>query len=637
MNERQRKLISILQSKSSPVTGKKLGKELNITRRTVINDINSINSENREQIILSSEAGYYLNHSNLKKEGNGIPQNRIERTAYLVHVLMLEHPEGVNVFDLSNDLLISYSLLKKEINDFNQQYRDMGVAIVSHSNVLQIEGNERQKRKLMTSMIHRQQGDSMLDIEQLRVYFGAEMIDDILAIFKRHIDKSDVYINDFSKMNLILHVVIAVSRVCNGNTLSDIAEYPALPSTPLKDVAEDIIHEIEMRFHVHLSSGDHFQLLALLESHMHTASTPVWRVNSEYADQLQLRFLKEIMEEVAVKYYLDFSNYEFLVPFSLHVQNMLIRLDKNIRIENPIKETFRNSSPFLYDIAWFIAEEILKRNNIDKEVDDNELTFIVMHLELELQRQQINDSTIKALLYFPHYLGIEKDLATKIQTHFEEQMTIIGTVSSEDDILQNSYDLLITFVKPSSRVSGRIVHISPMLSTTDWGNISDALTQAQHEKLMSHFRNVFPLFFDPKNYLTTEKKDIDKSTAIHMICDRLCSNNYTGTRFELAVQDREKAISTAYLNFAAPHAVSTEVYSETIGVLMAPNGIMWDSKIIRGVFLMAIRPDHLADFQHMYNGLLLLLLETNIVERISSSSDFDTFRKIMLNQAANFH
>ena len=58
-----------------------------------------------------------------------------------------------------------------------------------------------------------------------------------------------------------------------------------------------------------------------------------------------------------------------------------MRLKKNILIDNPIKESFRNSSPFLYDIAIFIIEHIKEELNVKENVSKEEAADLKKKLE----------------------------------------------------------------------------------------------------------------------------------------------------------------------------------------------------------------------------------------------------------------
>lgn len=127
---------------------------------------------------------------------------------------------------------------------------------------------------------------------------------------------------------------------------------------------------------------------------------------------------------------------------------------------------------------------------------------------------------------------------------------------------------------------------------------------------------------------------VTRDAAIHMLCQRLEQTGCVTSGFENGVAERERAISTGYQGFAVPHAVGTYVMQDAVAVLINPRGIKWGDMTAYVVMLMAIRPDGLVSFQHMYNGLLLLLLGTNVAVRLRKVETFVQLRDILLGQPA---
>lgn len=476
----------------------------------------------------------------------------------------------------------------------------------------------------------------MLSIGNLQSYFGDAMIKPILSVINRNAVEAGAYINDFARLNLALHIAIAVSRVRNGNTLPDQSVEHGTISTSIQagPLARSIANEIEETFGVVLNASDYNQILMLVESHVHASGTEP-RQAVDGATRGQLDDLEDIMRQVKERYYLDFTSREFPVPVSLHVANLLVRLKQGIHVDNPIKETFRDSSPFLYDIASYVIGEVLDRNGMpDVVADDNELTFLVMYLALELQRQQQDDGMTRVLLYFPSCLGIETGLAERIRARFSDQAKVVGRISGEDEIEAGTYDVLITFVGLEKPVSGRVVRISPVPTQHDWGRMGDAITQVQQERLVSNFRSDFPLFFDEQNFIYSTDGNVTRDVAIHMLCQLLEQTGCVTPGFEEGVLERERAISTGYKGFAVPHAVGPYVSQDAVAVLVDPKGIKWGNVTACVIMLMAIKPDGLVGFQHMYNGLLLLLLETNVALLLRKVESFVQLRGILLGQPA---
>ena len=94
---------------------------------------------------------------------------------------------------------------------------------------------------------------------------------------------------------------------------------------------------------------------------------------------------------------------------------------------------------------------------------------------------------------------------------------------------------------------------------------------------------------------------------------------------------REAAASTAFFDFAIPHSVCLEATVNTIGVMLAPNGIQWNDRVVYVVFLMAISPDSLTDFQMLYSTLSQLLTDTDVIQKLKNCCDFKSFKEELLD------
>lgn len=124
---------------------------------------------------------------------------------------------------------------------------------------------------------------------------------------------------------------------------------------------------------------------------------------------------------------------------------------------------------------------------------------------------------------------------------------------------------------------------------------------------------------------------MERDTAIDMLCNVLIENQLVTSEYRDNVQKRENAASTAYFDFAIPHSVCLEATINTIGVLIAPGGIQWNNHLVYVVFMMAISPDSLNDFQMLYRILAQILTDTNVIQSIRNSESFEDFKKLILN------
>ena len=145
----------------------------------------------------------------------------------------------------------------------NQSYAYLNVKFVIKNNNVSVSGTEKDKRKLMNHMLTQSQEANLLDIATLKQFFPQDVVDTIQIILDEVYQKTGYYLNDFSKINMLLHVLIMVVRVINGNTIHmDGGQDLKIDETSDGDynLADMLCDELQKRFSIEISPADKLQL-----------------------------------------------------------------------------------------------------------------------------------------------------------------------------------------------------------------------------------------------------------------------------------------------------------------------------------------------------------------------------------------
>ena len=630
-------MIRTISKSPKPVTCKQLASYLNVSTRTVINYINDINNIYPEPVIISTPTGYVIDRtktSGLLDKVNSVPDGYRERSFYICKQLLLGSVKQLDAFDLSDEMYISYSLLKNDLQKMNQSFAYLNVKFIIKNNNVSISGTEKDKRKLMNHMLTQTQEANLLDIATLKQYFPVETVDTIQVVLDEVYQKTGYYLNDFSKINMLLHLLIMVIRILNGNTIHVDGGLDIDTDTESDSdyrLADILCDEIENRFQIELGSADKLQLYFLIKSNSTLLEAKTEETLASYVGNELLIQIKEIVSATEHRFCIRLDSSEFFVRFALHVSCMSVRSLNHIQIINPLKTSLRSSSPFLYDIAIYMIQQLRTKDILKDSISEDEISFIVLHIGAEIERQNVTDSTISCVLMIPEYLNMGQTIARKIMRRFSDQITIKQTVTLEASYLNPTCDLIISVIDKSITSDGQYVYVSPFLTSTDYAVISNAIDKIQIEKSLKYLRKNFDFYFSSSNFIIDHSKKMERDTAIDMLCNVLIENQLVTSEYRDNVQKRENAASTAYFDFAIPHSVCLEATINTIGVLIAPGGIQWNNHLVYVVFMMAISPDSLNDFQMLYRILAQILTDTNVIQSIRNSESFEDFKKLILN------
>lgn len=635
MQEKQLKLIRILLKSNRPVTSKQLASMLEISSRTVINYINSLNVTYETPVITATQEGYSIDRENAQKLLNTvskIPDGYKERAFFICKRLLLEQDKSADAFDLSDEMYISYSLLKSDLTKMNQAFAYLNVKFVTKNNIVQIVGNEKDKRKLMNHVLHEIQETNIFDISTLKKYFPVETVDTSLEVLEKVHQQYGYYLNDFAKLNILLHIVTMVCRIYGGNFMQqDVTKENNFtpPNDNEYELAQKIQLELENKFNIKMQTEDSVQLYLMMKSCSTITERESEKVISHYVGEEYLEQIKKIIATTEEAYCIRLNTNDFFMRFALHINSLLVRSETDMRLENPMKDTLRNSLPFLYDVAIFIIMQLQNVSLLRKSLSEDEIAFIVLHLGAEIERQNESENAIKCALLIPNYLDVSQTIAQKLLYRFGDRIMLTQISSLEKSSTQHSFDLIISTFDKSLDTSDECVYVSPFLSTTDYIAIDNAIDRVQLKKSQNYLKSNFDYYFSEENFLV--RNALGRDDAINTLCDLLIKNNYVNDEFRANVFKREKAISTAYPDFAIPHSVSADANVNTIAVLVSEDGIKWDEHTVYVVFLMAISPDSLNIFQELYQILAQILMDTSVVKSMRACKSFDDLKKILLN------
>ena len=158
---------------------------------------------------------------------------------------------AVDLYELCDELYISYSLLKNDIQKMNVSFAFLHIRFYSRDDCLYLQGSEKDKRKLMNHIIQQTQGKDFVDTNVLKTYFHEKDISQLLSILNEvHADHA-YYLNDFARSNLLIHLLIMVSRLRCGDPLPAAGQAGGAAEIPPDDsdylVATDICRRIDRK------------------------------------------------------------------------------------------------------------------------------------------------------------------------------------------------------------------------------------------------------------------------------------------------------------------------------------------------------------------------------------------------------
>lgn len=636
MRRKQEKLINYLYTHNEKVTANILSKALNLSIRTIKSYIAELNM-NYPSLISSSNRGYVIDKvkaNSLLQYKDDIPQDYESRCIYIIKKTLLEKQDYIDIFDLCEELFISYSTLKKDIYKMNTSFANFKITFSSENNKLHVGGSEQNKRKLISHVMSEEVSGNFLNLTLLQESFPDYDLDDACTLIKDICKQHHYYLNDFSCVNFILHVTIMVSRINHGNHIINNNELIQVTNKNDEKIAKELCLALEQVFNVSFNSSEILEIYILFKNNANYINDENENVSLLVSDEI-IQITKNIIKNVDEHFFINLDSDNFITPFMLHLKNLKNRLIKNNLLKNPMLDSIKISCPTIYDISTFIAYQLTL--SFHENVNEDEIAFIALHVGTEIERQKKEETKVSCLLLCPEYLNITSTLHKKIMMDFGDQLTIQKSISFENEILGNNFDLLITTVPVLESTNYFTVLLPPFPMSYEKNKILDAIIRIENTKKSQILTNNLNFYFNEKLFYSMNE-DISKSAVINELAERMINLGYVEENFKEEIWKRETASSTAFMNIAIPHPMKMSAYKTSIGVVISHKGIDWGNQhFVNVVFMIAFNKIDNKHFHALYESLVLLFNEPIVISEIKKCKNFNDFKNIVIKNYLKFN
>lgn len=625
MNKKQEKLLFIL-SEHGTLTANELAQQLNLSIRTIKYYIKELNDEFDGGIITSSQKGYTVKTpiSKLLIQDIDIEDSPKDRQSKIL-IKILNSSDKFDLFDLSEEMFISYSTLQIELKKIKHQLSKFDLDMQVKNNHIYIISTEKNKRKLISSLLYNQSNIDFMNYATIQSLFPNIDVNYLKTIIISILEENQYFINDYSLINFILHVTIMVDRIKHNNFTNYHGEIPSVSESTYK-ICKLLSEKIEERFSITFSEFEITELVILLISRANQINydtTNLVKVQNYIGTEVST-LVALILKKLNQIYFIKIEeNSEFILRFSLHIKNLLIRASNNYLSKNPLVESIKIQAPLIYDISVTIASIIQEQTKLT--INDDEIAYIAFHLGSLIETQKQLVTTLTAILYCPNYYQTAKTLATKLSEFFGKRLLIKDIVNEEESIPNPlDVDLIITTVPINKKINCPTQTTTLFFNQHDKDKINRSLDSIIKSKQKGEFEEKLRELITPELFKINMKIN-NRYDAINYMVETLQQNGYVNNDFMHKIMEREKLSSTAFNQFAIPHSLSMEALKTGISILINPKGIEWDSQNVQLVLMLCFSPNQRTLFNEIFEPLTNILIEPVSFARIIKSNNYDEF------------
>ena len=631
ITKRQKQILTRIIDSAGYVSPKELSNKLEVSTRTIRNDISEINRCNNVQVVSMVKAkGYYIKEHELAKKmveeySDNIPITVEERTSYIINKL-LYRMDSIDIFDLADELMVSEYTIEKDLNRIKILFKNENnnIEMKRVSNKIFLEATEKEKRSLLCKLILKEQKDNVFDIDSYEKNFKNIDIREINNILRSYFIENDIKMNDLAVINLVVHILIVLEKVRNNFDIKDDNNYLSKLNDEDIQISNDICERIEQLINISIPKREK-EYVALLISgkriFIHNRS------NIERTNEKVTNFIDHIVDKLYKEYLLDLKeDIEFISSFSLHMENLLIRSKKGMFIQNPLIYTIKKVYPLIYDMGVSIALEY--QDTFGYTLNDDEIGLIVLHLASSIEKLNEENCKVRCYVICPTGISSSNLLKNRLIKMYSDKINVVGCLSIQelDEVKEASVDLIISTVPLEKDLQVKTIECSPFLLKDDINKLNKTL-----ESLMNkEERNKISKLFDKELFY----KDIvleDRMEIIEYLVEELYRKGHCPKEYVEYVLKRENVSSTAYGGLMAiPHPLEKIAYNNKIGIGILKEPIMWGKYKVQVVFLFCLNSDKNLNLDAFFEKLIFLVENQDVMKKLINSKSYDEFVNIFI-------
>lgn len=600
---RQRKLLHMIQEQTTYITGNELAQQLNVSPRTIRNDVVAINKNifpYEAQILSERSKGYlyYAKNPDIIQKLNQIDTaffTKEDRMRYLAFRLCLTD-EALNIYDLEDEMFVSHTTLEHDLHYLKMRYvlSEPNIKLEQKKDNISFEKNEKKRRAVLNQLFHEDWNYNTSG----NTYYGynflnKDILDYIMDEVPLHLSRYKIAMEDPSLVSLNLSIAIMYHRVVSGHPLPSTPPLPK-PDTQANFATNSLVDALEGQLHCcfsHEERDDIYQRIA--SGHLPDISKMDFSELSKYFGPITLNLADAYLKKIKKVFNLDFTGdrdfYITLLAYLQYLQTPIHIFNKqgnpNIAKKNLLKEM---------EIAYLFQDLALEY--LGYCINQTELLYLAHCISgaLEFLYETHPESKLKTVICCHMNLSTAWALKRKVLGAFDKYLDIVSLlpINAKSAYDFNNIDLILSTVrKPITNHSETdIIQISHFLTPRDYLTLSAYIQEKQIVQLCSSnetsLKDLLEHAFWHEKELLSDHFSIIEYMASDFIQNRLVTSQYLSDIL------RRESIATCAIGPGILFLHSLVPSKETkLSVVTLDHRIVWNSHKVRIIIMAAFRPD----------------------------------------------
>lgn len=605
---------------------------LNITDRTIRNDIQSINEtleKNGALVKLKRSYGYYISVldqesydgfiEKFKSTDAGVMEldSSEDRIKFLLRKLLFSN-EYISMDELADSVYISKNTLNKYIKTIKSIVAKYNMEYITKPNSgVKIIGSEDAKRQCIVENVLSCDFQDYITgfTRDERSIFDRVDLDWLRKMTIEQLKERNIQTSDYNLKNIIIQLALVTTRVLDNNYIS---LQNINTDTSIMGLINGLCTQLEDKYDITISKGEKIYIYLQIVANTHLDITDI--------DDDSLRCsITQMLDIIYTDFNFDLRNDEILsADLFRHLKSIFTSKLYDLNSTNPLLETIKTNYPLEYEITLTAISKVFTIEPYVLKPED--VGYVSIYIGAAIERCYYKSPQKKnVILVCGSGHATTRMLEARLNVVFPDKINIVRCASYNEFISYTpedveGVDFVITTIMLESDLLPAIM-VDFALNNKDIESINRYLSKLLRKRLQ-----MFDPFFD-KDLFFRVSGETDKDSVIRMINDKLKTKGVVEDDFLESVLHREEIGKTDMNNvFALPHPMKICAHDTKVAVALLDHPIKWnESDMIQIVFMLAIKQGEQKDFEHLYDIFIEIINNSKLQQNILKSQSYEQF------------
>lgn len=615
------RILNIMEQKQS-VTVDYLSEKMDVSPKTIKNDIKEINNSLEGHAIIENKRNSYVFYI-FDTDGYEQVKNKVyahddfmnspnSRIVFIMQKLMnTDCPYLTD--ELAYDMNIGRSTVNGDLKRLRKILEEYEIEILGKTNTgISLNGDELEIRFFIL--------ENMYDGIYKDYPLDSDLIDAIKQIALEY-ELDSVAVEYFIKFFTVM-----IDRFLNGNPLSKLdKKYEELKESSAYIFAREIANNISKVLMTDLPEEE----ILFISIPIAGMRTPT---NIKTIEKLQVKkttedLILKIKDKIKQEMNINIQSEQIMYEFMYHIQFMINRMKYGFKIRGIDCEEIKSSNSVAYTVAEVAASVIQNEENI--EISNEEIALMSVYFGILIDKSNLEKNKIYNIAII---CGTGRISARVVESNLKkiiknETVMDLYSDSNIDSEILDKYDLVVSTVKLDIDTKSEIIYIKDVLDRSELKRKIDLLKYSDNKEIsfIKGMDSIMLGILDENRFFVLDK-NYSYSENVNMMIDILENEGHLDAGFKERIRKREEKSSMIFEDTVAfPHTINYASKNIELALGVVPENMSdKKEKDIKLVFLLGLPEDDGDDtvLVKIYDEIIKIASDKELVEEISKIENY---------------